>query len=276
MSSRSARLVRTNVFVDPKRPLYSGNPGVAVLVSEHPPAEMMQRFAQDMGVAGTAFVVSEGDEHHLRLFTPSVEIDFSGHTSMAAAHALHVEGHLSSTSRLHCRVGELSPLAIAGGFELSCPIDRPEPSAAPESLIPALGVQPVRVCRGRFDYLVEVETPSDVRELNVDVQGLSRVDTRGVVVTARTRDSSDGEFDFVSRFFAPRAGIDEDAVTGSAHCQLAPYWTERIGRAELTAYQASARGGIVRMRLEGDTVVLGGATRTVIQGDLTADLSEES
>lgn len=261
----SERIVRVNVFVDADRPLFSGNPAVVVLVSNYPSRSVMQQFAEDMSVTGTAFVVSSGSEHELRLFTPTVEIDFSGHTSMAAAHALSVEDLLSSDSRLHCRIGALSPRRVASGFELACPIDRPERAAAPPGLIEALGIQPVAVSRGRFDYLVEVDSARDVQNLRVDQDELARVETRGVSVTAR---SSDEEFDFVSRFFAPRAGISEDPVTGSAHCMLAPYWSERTRKASLVAYQASRRGGIVRARIDGDSVILGGATETVFVGDL--------
>jgi PhzF family phenazine biosynthesis protein len=132
-------------------------------------------------------------------------------------------------------------------------------------LLAALGVKAVGVSRNQFDYLVEVESESEVRSAAPDATALRRVDARGIIVTAR---SSIAGFDFVSRFFAPAVGVDEDPVTGSSHCALAPYWSARLGKPELTAYQASARGGVVRVRVNGDRVVLAGQAVTVMRAEL--------
>src|SRR6185436_7043814 len=187
---------------------------------------------------------------------------------LASAHALWEEHVLGAeeTARFHTRSGLLTAARAGEWIELDFPATPEQPADPPPALLESLGVSaPVYVGRNKFDYLVEVESDEVVRRLDPDHAQLRGVPVRGVIVTSR---SSSPEFDFVSRFFAPGSGIDEDPVTGSAHCCLTPYWSARLGRNEMVAYQASPRGGVVRVRLDGDRVRLGGRAVTVLRGSL--------
>ena len=168
--------------------------------------------------------------------------------------------------RFQTRSGELSAERKGKLIELDFPATPPTECAPPEGLLEALDVDPSFVGESLYDKFVVVESEERVRSLRPNYHRLKRIDMRGVIVTAP---SSDPAFDFVSRFFAPAAGVDEDPVTGSAHCCLAPYWSERLGKNEMAAYQASARGGIVHLRSEGDRVILGGEAITMIRGDFS-------
>jgi PhzF family phenazine biosynthesis protein len=207
------------------------------------------------------------DGYHLRWFTPAVEVDLCGHATVASAHVLWEDGHLppSVQARFHTRSGLLTAARRDAWIELDFPATAPTPLAAPPRLLEALGARAQYVGKSRFDYFVEIESEEAVRELKPDFTALRDLGLRGVIVTAR---SSAPEFDFVSRFFAPGAGVDEDPVTGSAHCALGPYWCARLNKPEFTAYQASARGGVVRVLVKGDRVILGGQAVTVMRGEL--------
>lgn len=230
----------------------------------------MQNVAKEMNLAETAFLVRQRDGYDLRWFTPAVEVDLCGHATLASAHVLWEEGHLPSTAqaRFHTKSGLLTADRRGDWIELDFPATRAEPAPPPAGLLEGLGVQPRFVGRTRFDYLVEVDSESTVRRLDPDLGAISRVDARGVIVTSRANENSD--HDFVSRFFAPQSGVPEDHVTGSAHCALAPYWSAKFGKPELVGYQASARGGVVRVRVQGERVHLGGQAVTVLRGELTA------
>lgn len=230
----------------------------------------MQNVAKEMNLAETAFLVRQRDGYDLRWFTPAVEVDLCGHATLASAHVLWEEGHLPSTAqaRFHTKSGLLTADRRGDWIELDFPATRAEPAPPPAGLLEGLGVQPRFVGRTRFDYLVEVDSESTVRRLDPDLGAISRVDARGVIVTSRANENSD--HDFVSRFFAPQSGVPEDHVTGSAHCALAPYWSAKLGKPELVGYQASARGGVVRVRVQGERVHLGGQAVTVLRGELTA------
>ena len=209
-------------------------------------------------------------EFNLRWFTPAVEVDLCGHATVAAAHVLWQDGHLPAgkQARFHTRSGLLTADQRGDWIELDFPAKLVQPVEAPVDLLPALGVDPaVYVGKNVFDYLVEVDSEESLRNLTPDHSRLRKLPVRGVIVTAR---SATAEFDFVSRFFAPGSGIDEDPVTGSAHVALGPYWGHKLGKSELTAYQASARGGVVRVRLDGDRVLLGGQAVTVMTAELLA------
>ena len=228
----------------------------------------MRSVAREMNLSETAFLVPEGGGWHLRWFTPAAEVDLCGHATLASAHVLWEDGHLERTqeARFRTRSGELQARNTDRGIELDFPALFAEPTTAPDGLLEALGVETVvGVARSRFDYLVEVESEKVVRALVPDFGRLQHVNARGVVVTSPATDS---DYDFVSRFFAPRVGVDEDPVTGSAHCALAPWWSARFGRAELSAYQASARGGEIGVRTDGDRVALIGRAVTVMVGEL--------
>ncbi|HNS55095.1 MAG TPA: PhzF family phenazine biosynthesis protein, partial [Syntrophales bacterium] len=169
------------------------------------------------------------------------------------------------TARFHTRSGVLSAVKRGDWIEMDFPAEPEKPAEAPPELLEALGVTPVYTGRNRFDYLVEVGDELIVRELVPDMTRLKKVDMRGVIVTSRSRSAG---FDFVSRFFAPAVGVDEDPVTGSAHCCLGPYWGAKLGKTSLSALQVSARGGILRVGLKGDRVLIGGQAVTVLRAEL--------
>jgi PhzF family phenazine biosynthesis protein len=249
---------------------FTGNPA-AVCVMERPATEeWMQQVAMEMNLSETAFLHPDGDAWRLRWFTPTVEVALCGHATLGTAHLLWEEGQLQPGAE--ARFQTASGLITArqgedGWIEMDFPAKPEQPAEAPDGLVEALGVRPVYVGRSQFDFLVEVESEAAVRAVAPDFGRLRGVDCRGVIVTAKADAGS--EADFVSRFFAPRAGVDEDPVTGSAHCVLAPFWAGRLGRSELTGYQASRRGGLVRVRHAGDRVALIGRAVTVLRGQLT-------
>ncbi len=248
---------------------FTGNPAAVCLLGGPADPRWMQNVAAEMNLAETAFLHGTDDGFALRWFTPTVEMDLCGHATLASAHALWEEDRLApaTAARFHTKSGLLTARRAAepGWIELDFPATPAEPAPLPPALIAALGVTPRAVARSRFDYLVEVESAEAVRRLTPDLAALTRVGPRGVIVTSRA--DTDGH-DFVSRFFAPAAGVPEDPVTGSAHCALAPWWAAKLGKTALTGFQASARGGVVRVRVAGDRVVLAGQAVTVLRGEL--------
>jgi PhzF family phenazine biosynthesis protein len=220
-----------------------------------------------MNLSETAFLAPQDGGFNLRWFTPAVEVDLCGHATLASAHVLWEDGHLppGAQARFHTRSGVLLADRRGEWIEMDFPAKPAIPAEAPPDMLAALGVDAACVTRNQFDYLVELKSEEAVRAAAPDFTALKKVAARGVIVTAR---ASGGGFDFVSRFFAPAVGVDEDPVTGSAHCALAPYWSERLGKTEMTGYQASARGGVVHVRVKGGRVVLGGQAVTVMTGEL--------
>ncbi|MDX1623075.1 MAG: PhzF family phenazine biosynthesis protein [Gemmatimonadota bacterium] len=254
---------------------FSGNPA-AVCRPERPPrAAWMQRLATEIGLSETAFVLPRGERFELRWFTPAVEVELCGHATLAAAHALWEEGVVDEDRPVFfdTRSGELvARREQERWIALDFPATPARETAAPVALAAALGVEPAWVGRTDQDDLVVVLDHADrVVGLEPDFRRLATLSARGIAVTAAV---SSGEHDFVSRFFAPRVGIDEDPVTGSAHCALAPLWSERLGRGSLVGWQASPRGGTVRVRSEGGRVVLAGTAVTILRG--TLEIEEES
>ncbi len=228
----------------------------------------MRDVAREMNLSETAFLVPEADGYRLRWLTPAVEVDLCGHATVASAHVLWEDGHLPAgqQARFYTRSGLLTADRRREWIELNFPAKIAEPAEAPEGLLSSLGVAQARfVGRNAWDYLVEVDSEETLRGLSPDHTSLRKIKVRGVIVTAKP---ANGEFDFLSRFFAPGSGVDEDPVTGSAHTALGPYWAGKLGKKELNAYQASARGGVVRVRLDGDRVILGGQAVTVMTGEL--------
>jgi PhzF family phenazine biosynthesis protein len=257
-------VIQVDAFSD--RP-FAGNPA-AVCIMDAPADEgWMQRVAAEMNLSETSFLHPEKDGWSLRWFTPQVEVQLCGHATLAGAHVLWEEGRLAADeeARFHTASGVLTAVRQGEWISMDFPAQPDEQIEAPEGLEQALGVRPRYVGRSRFDLLVEVDTEDVVRALAPDFGLLAGVDARGVIVTAQ---GTDTRFDFVSRFFAPRVGIAEDPVTGSAHCVLAPFWARRLQRDEMTAYQASRRGGVVKVRAAGDRVVLAGHAVTVMRGEL--------
>lgn len=263
-------ILQVDAFTD--RP-FAGNPAGVCLLSAAADAKWMQQVAAEMNLAETAFLYREGDEFHLRWFTPTLEVDLCGHATLASAYVLWSGGHLSPGEQARFRTlsGLLTADQRGDWIELDFPAEPASATAPPENLIEALGIEPVNVGRSRVDLLVEVAGEQVVRGLQPDMGLLTTVPTRGVIVTSR---SDTPGFDFVSRFFGPAVGVPEDPVTGSAHCCLGPYWAEQLGKDELVGYQASARGGIVRVRLAGDRVKLIGQAVTVLQGELLGAAGE--
>ena len=246
---------------------FGGNPAAVCLLPGPREPEWMQLVAREMNLAETAFLLSRADGFELRWFTPGVEVDLCGHATLASAHALWEAGVLApeATARFHTRSGVLTAVRQDGIIWLDFPRTPADPVSPPPGLDEILGASPRWVGRSPFDWLVELDTDATVRGLAPDLARIARIDARGVIVTAR---ADDGIHDFVSRFFAPAAGVPEDPVTGSAHCALAPFWAERLGKTELAGYQASARGGTVLTRVMGDRVLLGGTAVTVARGEV--------
>jgi PhzF family phenazine biosynthesis protein len=246
---------------------FRGNPAAVCLLAQPAPESWMQLVAREMNLSETAFLVRNGADFDLRWFTPSVEVDLCGHATLASAHVLWEHGHLPTDlpARFHTRSGVLDATKQDSWIQMSFPATPAQPIPTVPGLESALGATARFTGQSKFDYLVDLASEEELRSLQPDFGALRRVSTRGVIVTSR---SSSPEYDFVSRFFAPAAGIDEDPVTGSAHCCLAPFWKERLGRDNLTGYQASARGGYVRTACMGDRVLISGQAVTVLRAEL--------
>ncbi len=251
---------------------FAGNPAGVCLLSAPKEASWMQHVAAEMNLSETAFIWPEKEVFRLRWYTPQVEVELCGHATLASAHILWETGVLSDGRE--ARFETLSGLLKArrdreGWIELDFP-SRPVLPGSPawvEDLVGALGIKPLGMGFSKEDALVEAADEETVRALQPDFQALRALPARGVIVTSR---SYDPQFDFVSRFFAPAVGIDEDPVTGSAHCVLAPYWAGKFGKTEFVAAQVSARGGFLKVRLEADRVKISGRAVTVIKGELLA------
>jgi predicted PhzF superfamily epimerase YddE/YHI9 len=248
---------------------FAGNPAAVCLLPAPRDEAWMQNVAREMNLAETAFLEPRAEGYNLRWFTPAVEVDLCGHATLASAHVLWEEGRLkpAETARFHTRSGWLTAVQRGEWIEMDFPATGDTPEPAPLELTDGLGARLKYVGRSKFDYIVELESEAILRGLQPDFGLLRRLGGRGVIVTAR---SSSRDYDFVSRFFAPAAGIDEDPVTGSAHACLGPFWSARLGKTEFVAYQASARGGVVRVRVNGERVLLGGQAVTVLRGELQA------
>lgn len=227
----------------------------------------MQNVAMEMNLSETAFLWPEGKAYRLRWFTPTQEVELCGHATLAASHALWEEGHLpeSMPAVFETLSGRLEARKVPSGIQLDFPADIPTESIAPGELIASVGPEPVFIAKGRVAYLFEYRSEEEVRSLNPDFRSMAQSSERSVIATAR---STSGKADFVSRYFAPTRGVDEDPVTGSAHCCLAPHWERRLGRKGLVGYQVSARGGEVGVLVKGDRVLLTGQAITVLRGEL--------
>ncbi len=264
------RISLVDAFTDRR---FAGNPAAVCVLTEPADDRWMQDVAAEMNLSETAFARRLGTDSKfsLRWFTPRVEVDLCGHATLATAHVLWEEGHLpaSEPALFETRSGFLTAGRTPHGIALDFPgepVDAELRTGPERELLDGAIDSPIRFAgRNRFDILVELETEAQVRALKPDVRQLERLPVRGVIVTSR---GDANEFDFVSRFFAPRVGIDEDPVCGSAHCCLGPYWAERLGRRELVGHQVSCRGGIVRVRVEGSRVALIGQAVTVLRGEL--------
>ncbi|MDZ4773673.1 MAG: PhzF family phenazine biosynthesis protein [Planctomycetota bacterium] len=249
---------------------FRGNPAAVCVLERAASAEWMQAVAAEMNLSETAFLHRAGESWRLRWFTPEVEVELCGHATLASAHVLWETNAAPRSDALLFQTlsGALGARFVEGRIELDFPAKIVVEDTPPIGLIDALGVRPLFVGRNVFDWLVEVASEAEVRACTPDFGRLKRADARGVIVTAH---SSDARFDFASRFFAPAVGIDEDPVTGSAHCALAPFWARKLGRNKLTAFQASRRGGVLMLEARGDRVGIGGHAVTVLTGTLHSD-----
>ena len=244
----------------------SGNPAAVCVLEKELPDETMQKIAFDIGCSDTAFLTEEENAFALRWFTPTIEVDLCGHATLASAHVLWELGYVPTREeiRFSTKSGILTAGNKDGLVEMDFPCREPREVEAPESLRAAVSQKPLYVGRNESDHIALYESEKIVRNAAPKLRHVKELGSRGLIMTAV---SDSARYDFVSRFFAPNAGIDEDPVTGSAHCCLCPFWSRRLGKKELTGYQASERGGVVRARLLEDRVLLAGkaSTATVLE-----------
>jgi PhzF family phenazine biosynthesis protein len=247
---------------------FGGNPAAVCILRERAESRWMQDVAAEMNLSETAFVLPLQERFGLRWFTPETEVDLCGHATLAAAHVLWETGRRRSWPiEFETRSGRLGATASGEWIRLDFPADPPSAVENPTDWESALGAEPEFVGAGRLYTLVELESEEKLRSLRPDFGKLREVEPAGVAVTSR---SSSSRFDFVSRFFAPALGVDEDPVTGSAHCMLGPYWGDRLGKKDLVAFQASSRGGTVKVFNCGDRTLLEGLAVTTLRGELLA------
>jgi PhzF family phenazine biosynthesis protein len=247
--------------------LFVGNPAGVCILPTFPAAAVMQQIARENRHSNTAFVVKRDDgDFDLRWFTPQTEDDLCGHATLAAAYVLALRSHDSWPVRFHTRSGVLTVARDGDAFEMDFPAWTLQACDPPTGLSTALGVPPGEVLKSSRDYAVVVDRPEQVRDLSPDIRALSQLDigVSGIIVTAAGR----GDVDYVSRFFAPSIGIDEDPVTGSINCALAPYWSRRLGKRVLRVQQLSPRGGELRCTIAGDRVRIAGEARLYLHGVL--------
>lgn len=246
---------------------FKGNPAAVCLLDGPRDDAWMQALASEMNLSETAFLVPGKERYNLRWFTPSTEVELCGHATLASAHILWETGAADAGDLIEfdTRSDVLSARRTDGWIELDFPATPEEETTCNIDLERGLGATPSYVGKSIFDFLIEVPSEQVVRGIQPDFIVLERAKARGIIVTAH---AAGNDYDFVSRFFAPQSGVNEDPVTGSSHCCLGPYWSRRLGKDELVGYQASARGGTVRVRVEGKRVVLGGQAVTVFDADL--------
>lgn len=256
------KIYQVDAFTD--KP-FAGNPAGVCVLDAPKDETWMRNVAQEMNLAETAFLLPQNDGYNLRWFTPNSEVDLCGHATLASAHILWEKGFLnkSNIARFHTRSGLLTAILTNGWIELNFPATPEEKADTPDDLVKALGVKPIYTGKSIFDYLVEVESEEIVRNIKPDFTTLMKVPMRGVIVTAKSK-----EYDFVSRFFAPEVGVFEDPVTGSSHCCLGPYWMKKLGKDKFTAYQSSERGGILKVQVAGERVLIAGQAVTMLDAEL--------
>ena len=266
MTQDQIRYFVVDAFTD--RP-FSGNPAAVVRLPAWPDDAWLQNVAMEMNLSETAFLVPNDHGFDLRWFTPTVEVDLCGHATLASAFTIFHTGQLEDNTDLKfsTRSGTLLATCHDNRIQLDFPLKPQLPSDTPAHLLEGLSVVPKYIGKGEYDYVVELETEDELRSLAPDFTQLAQIDCRGIIVTSKSKAA---EFDFVSRFFGPSVGVDEDPVTGSAHCCLAHYWQQRTGRDQFTAFQASKRGGTVHIQIQQDRVLLSGNAVIVAQGDLLA------
>jgi len=258
------KLYQVDAFTNER---FKGNPAAVCLMKEARDDDWMQALATEMNLSETAFVQRDGKRTGLRWFTPSTEVDLCGHATLASAHVLWESGAFEADQAIEfdTRSGVLTARHDGDWMELDFPATPEEQATCNIDLERGLGVPPTYVGKSKFDYLVEMPSEQVVRDISPDFMVLERANARGIIVTSH---AAGDDYDFVSRFFAPQSGVPEDPVTGSSHCCLAPYWAKRLGKSELIGHQVSQRGGVVRVRVDGPRVFLGGQAVTVFDATL--------
>jgi PhzF family phenazine biosynthesis protein len=256
------RIYQVDAFTDK---VFSGNPAAVCPLDNRLDDSLMQQIAMENNLAETAFYVKEGDRYGIRWFTPTVEVDLCGHATLAAALVLfQCEGHSGDLIHFHSpRSGALTVRKVGDDLALNFPADEYHPVELSAELTAGFNISPKAAFRGKTDYMLVFDNEMEVRDLQPDFDKLAKVDARGIIVTAKG-----GEADFVSRFFGPQSGINEDPVTGSAHTTLTPYWAKILGKDELSAVQLSARKGQLRCKLLGDRVEISGQGRLYLRGEI--------
>lgn len=255
------KLYQVDAFADR---LFTGNPAGVCPLEKWLPDETMQNIAMENNVAETAFYVKTKDGYHLRWFTPLVEVDLCGHATLAASHVLFKhEGHEGNTIRFESRSGILTVEKDGDMLTLDFPADKTKEIPITEDILSAFAEKPLKAFRGKDDVMLLYENEEQIRNMQFDMRKINVIKARGVIITARGT-----ECDFVSRFFAPQSGVDEDPVTGSAHTLLAPYWSEVLEKRELSARQLSKRGGALRCVNLGERVKISGTAKTYFEGEI--------
>jgi PhzF family phenazine biosynthesis protein len=253
-------LFQVDAFTDR---LFGGNPAAVIPMAGFPDDAVMQAIAAENNLAETAFLVPRDGDYLLRWFTPAVEVPLCGHATLASAAVVmeRLEPDRDEV-RFHTASGALTVTREGDLYVMDLPARGSEPVAAPAGLAEALGSEPLEVLANDYNYMAVLADSGAVRGLAPDLAAIARLERSGLIVTA----TDDGDYDFVSRYFAPRKGIPEDPVTGAAHCMLAPYWAERSGKTDLRAWQASPRGGEILCRVAGDRVILSGRCVFYLEG----------
>jgi PhzF family phenazine biosynthesis protein len=248
--------------------LFAGNPAAVVPLETWLSDEAMSNIACENNLAETAFFVPNENGFHIRWFTPTVEVDLCGHATLAAAYVIfNIQRYESDTIRFASRSGELVVKSNEQWLTLNFPVDVYHIAVPPPALVESLSTTTMlEVYKGKTDYLVVLDSEEEVRDLEYDIIILSTIPARGIIVTA-----PGNEVDFVSRFFAPQSGIDEDPVTGSAHTTLIPYWADRLSKKTLTAKQLSARGGYLKCELDDSRVHISGQARLYLKGEIETE-----
>jgi PhzF family phenazine biosynthesis protein len=244
---------------------FAGNPAAVYVMTEPLPDERMQLIAREFNLSETAFLLPEGEGYKLRWFTPTTEVELCGHATMASAHILYETGRITKDKvvRFYTLSGELRAKYIDGSIELNFPEEAPQETEMPDYLAESLDIENWKyVGKNRFDYIIELGNEQDIRSLTPNFSLLAQIPARGIIVTAA---GSSGNYDFISRFFCPNVGINEDPVTGSAHCCLVPYWQRKLGKEKMRAYQASERGGEMEVYTKEGRVFMQGKAVTVIE-----------
>lgn len=245
--------------------LFGGNPAGVCPLEEWLPEEVMQKIAMENNLSETAFYIRKDGGYHIRWFTPKVEVNLCGHATLASAHIIfQTLGNSDGNIPFESRSGLLNVRKEGELLVLDFPANKPQRTGLPEDFIHSLNITPIQCYRGKEDYLLLYKSQQEIESLLPDFKRLEKTDARAVIVTA-----PGNSVDFVSRFFAPRVGVDEDPVTGSAHTVLIPFWAEKLGKNEMKALQLSRRGGSIFCRLRDDRVDIGGKAVTYLKGEIT-------